>query len=80
MLDQNRRLHAKFVYAGYLRHGHVSNGWLYLGSGNLSRRGILTHGAMADGNVETGVVFAADERLDGEAIERWLFTGRTRPR
>ncbi|MEW6558951.1 MAG: hypothetical protein AB1412_01960 [Pseudomonadota bacterium] len=72
-LDQNRRLHAKFVYAGYLRDGHVSNGCLYLGSGNLSRRGILTHGGMADGNVETGVVFAVDERLDGEAIERWLF-------
>ena len=72
-LDQNRRLHAKFVYAGYLRDGHVSNSWLYLGSGNLSRRGILTHGGMAEGNVETGVVFAVDERLNGEAIERWLF-------
>jgi hypothetical protein len=72
-LEQNRRLHAKFVYAGYLRDGHVSNGWLYLGSGNLSRRGILTHGGMAEGNVETGVVLAVDERLDGEAIERWLF-------
>lgn len=72
-LDQNRRLHAKFVYAGYLRDGRVSNGWLYLGSGNLSRRGILTHGGMAEGNVETGVVFAVDERLDGEAIERCLF-------
>lgn len=72
-LYQNRRLHAKFVYAGYLRDRHVSNGWLYLGSGNLSRRGILTHGGMAEGNVETGVVFAVDERLDGEAVERWLF-------
>lgn len=72
-LDHNRRLHAKFVYAGYLRDGHVSNGWLHLGSGNLSRRGILTHGAMAEGNVETGVVFADDERRDGEALERSLF-------
>jgi hypothetical protein len=69
----SRRLHAKFVYAGFLRDGHVSNGWLYLGSGNLSRRGILTHGGMAEGNVETGVVFAVDERLDGAAIERRLF-------
>jgi hypothetical protein len=72
-LDHERRLHAKFVYAGYLRDGHVSNGWIYLGSGNLSRRGILTHGAMVDGNVETGVVLAVDDRLDGEAIERGLF-------
>ena len=72
-LDHNRRLHAKFVYAGHLRDGHVSNGWLYLGSGNLSCRGILTHGVMDEGNVETGVVFAVDERLDSEKIERLLF-------
>lgn len=71
-LDQNRRLHAKFVYAGYLRDGHVSNGWLYLGSGNLSRRGILTHAEETDGNIETGVVFEVEERLDPEAIERRL--------
>ena len=71
--DHNRRLHAKFVYAGYLRDGHLSNGWLYLGSGNLSRRGILTHGAMREGNVETGVVFAVDERLDAETIEHCMF-------
>jgi hypothetical protein len=61
------------LYAGYFRDGHVSNGFVYLGSGNLSRRGILTHGAMVGGNVETGVVFSVDERLDGEAIERRLF-------
>lgn len=72
-LQQNRRLHAKFVYAGHLRDGHLSNGCLYLGSGNLSRRGMLTHGAMAEGNVEAGVVFAVDERLDPEAIARRLF-------
>jgi hypothetical protein len=72
-LDKSRRLHAKFVYAGFLRDRHVSNGCLYLGSGNLSQRGILTHGGMAEGNVETGVVFAADERLDGDAIKARLF-------
>jgi hypothetical protein len=72
-LRLNRRLHAKFVYTGYLRDGHLSNGWIYLGSGNLSRRGILTHGAMAEGNVETGVVFDVEERLDGELLERSLF-------
>jgi hypothetical protein len=72
-LDHNRRLHAKFVYAGYLRQGQLSNGWLYLGSGNLSRRGILSHGGMDNGNVETGVVFAVDERLDSEATKRRLF-------
>lgn len=72
-LGRNRRLHAKFVYAGYFRDRHVSNGWLYLGSGNLSRRGILSHGGMAEGNVETGVVFEVPERFGPEDLERWLF-------
>jgi hypothetical protein len=72
-LDHNRRLHAKFVYAGYLREGHASNGWLYLGSGNLSRRGILTHGEMPEGNVETGVVFEVAERITPEDLKRKLF-------
>ena len=72
-LGHNRRLHAKFVYAGYLRDDHLSNGWLYLGSGNLSRRGIFTHGEIAEGNVETGVVFEVYERLDSKAIKGRLF-------
>ena len=72
-LDHNRRLHAKFVYAGYLRDGYASNGWLYLGSGNLSRRGILSHGGMLEGNVESGVVFEVAERFAPEDLERWLF-------
>lgn len=75
-LDNNRCLHAKFVYAGYLRDGYASNGWLYLGSGNLSRRGILSHGGMSEGNVETGVVFEVAERFAPEDIERWLFWSR----
>ncbi|PTL79234.1 hypothetical protein [Vitiosangium sp. GDMCC 1.1324] len=72
-LDHNRHLHAKFVYVGYLRDGYASNGWLYLGSGNLSRRGILTHGGTPEGNVETGVVFEVAERFAPEDLERWLF-------
>jgi len=71
-LNHARRLHAKFVYAGYLRDGFASNGWLYLGSGNLSRRGILSHG-VRDGNVETGVVFEVAERFGPGDLERWLF-------
>jgi hypothetical protein len=72
-LDHARRLHAKFVYAGYLRDGYASNGWLYLGSGNLSRRGILSHGGMPEGNVETGVVFEVAKRFAREDLKRWLF-------
>jgi hypothetical protein len=73
VLDRSRRLHAKFVYAGYLLNGQVSKGWLYLGSGNLSRRGILSHGGMSEGNVESGVVFEVPERLAPEDLESWLF-------
>ena len=65
-LGLNRCLHAKFVYVGYLRDGHASNGGLYVGSGNLSRRGLLTSGAMTGGNVECGVVLPVSERLDGD--------------
>jgi len=72
-LDRARRLHAKFVYAGYLRNGYASNGWLYLGSGNLSRRGILSHGGMREGNVETGVVCEVAERFAPEDLEDCLF-------
>ncbi|MFH1739027.1 MAG: hypothetical protein ABIH23_08460 [bacterium] len=72
-LNLNRRLHAKFLYVGYLREGHASNGWLYLGSGNLSRRGLLTAGTMTEGNVECGVVLPVSDRLDGEEIEHSLF-------
>jgi hypothetical protein len=69
----SRRLHAKFVYVGYLRHGCTSNGWLYLGSGNLSRRGFLTTGTMKEGNVECGVVFPVDERFTPEDLLERLF-------
>lgn len=72
-LARGRRLHAKFVYVGYLRDGFASNGWLYLGSGNLSRRGLLTSGLMPEGNVECGVVFAVADRFDGDQLARHLF-------
>jgi hypothetical protein len=77
-LDNNRCLHAKFVYAGYLRDGYASNGWLYVGSGNLSRRGLLTHGGSPEGNVETGVVFEVAERFAPEDLERRLFWAQDR--
>lgn len=69
----HRKLHAKFIYVGYLRDGHVSNGWLYLGSGNLSRRGLLSSGAMRQGNIECGVIISADERLGGDDLGGKLF-------
>ena len=82
--DAGRTLHAKFIYAGYWRDGFASNGCLYLGSGNLSRRGLLTSGAQATGNkqmttghdgvnIECGVVFAVPDRLSAEDLAKRLF-------
>lgn len=68
-----RRLHAKFVYAGYLRDGHASNGCLYLGSGNLSKRGLRTHGELPSGNVECGVVIGVPERMGPDELRARLF-------
>src|SRR5204863_5093018 len=62
------------VYSGYLRDGHISNGWLYLGSGNLSRRGILTTAKLSAGNIECGVLIPVPERISvGEVLARRLF-------
>lgn len=82
-LGDKRSLHAKFIYAGWLREGVASNGCMYLGSGNLSRRGLLTaesqarHKAKATGhdgvNVECGIVIEVDERLKPEDLAARLF-------
>ncbi|MBI2502834.1 MAG: hypothetical protein HYW07_06335 [Candidatus Latescibacteria bacterium] len=72
-LGFHRRLHAKFIYVGYLRDDYASKGWLYLGSGNLSRRGLLTSGAMKTGNIECGIVMSVEERFDAGQLERCLF-------
>lgn len=72
-----RKLHAKFVYAGYRCKDRLSNGWLYLGSGNLTKRGLLSSEALPlqDGtwNVEAGVVFEVPESMNSETIEQRLF-------
>lgn len=81
--DHGRRsLHAKYIYAGWLRDGFASNGCLYLGSGNLSQRGLFTAGSQATRkkavghggvNIECGVVFAVDERLSSDELAERLF-------
>ena len=56
-----RALHAKFILVGHRREATVSGGCLYVGSGNLSVRGLRSAGAQ-DGNVECGAVLP---------VERW---------
>lgn len=57
-LKRPRRLHAKFIYLGYWRQDCIANGWLYIGSGNLSRPGLLwpvSGDSKRVGNIEAGV-------------------------
>lgn len=74
VLGLSRRLHAKFIYVGRAHGDHVVNGCLYLGSGNLSIRGLTTAG-QSDGNIECGVVVPVPDRLDHDAVAAHLFWG-----
>ncbi len=57
---QRERLHAKFLFLGKASSGKLSDGWLYLGSGNLSKRGFLLDPAKG-GNIEAGVLLSVPE-------------------
>lgn len=76
------QLHAKFV-AGVARLGSDDNavlGALYLGSGNLSRRGLMSHARLGEnlkgeaGNIEAGIVTA--ERMEVPSLWRALARGK----
>lgn len=82
------RLHAKYI-AGLTRtysNGKGSLGGLYIGSGNLSRQGLLSHARLdataeskkAPGNVETGIV--ERERLSVANVWKALACGDEQPR
>lgn len=56
-----RRLHAKFIFSANFRDNseHCLNAWLYLGSGNMTKSGMM----LADGkggNLEAGIVVTPD--------------------
>lgn len=70
---RRRTLHAKFIYVGHERSGTVGSGWLYLGSGNLSHRGLMTSGGGANTNLECGVVLPVPQRMDGDDLAHRLF-------
>lgn len=70
---RRRLLHAKFIFAGR-RHGEaVGHGSLYLGSGNLSHRGLRTHGGRAHSNLECGVVLPVSARMNDHDFASRLF-------
>ena len=51
-----QRLHAKFILSAGGQQ-NCTKAWCYIGSGNLSKRGMLVRASL-DGNLEAGVVFA----------------------
>lgn len=67
-----RHLHAKFIYLGTAKGGRISSGSLYIGSGNLTKRGLFSDGA-SRGNVECGVVLAVEASFEQDAFGSMLF-------
>ena len=60
MSGEERTLHAKFIFLGTRKNDSLSNGFLYLGSGNLSLTGFNSAPTLrAKGNIEAGVCFDA---------------------
>lgn len=61
---ESRFLHAKYIFGGFLINGKYSQGKLYLGSGNLSKKGMLYHLGMPDANIEAGVVIELRNQIE----------------
>lgn len=79
-----RSLHAKFILIGraeeYRRKLSVRGGYLYLGSANLTKRGLLlgpSRTSGKQGNIECGVFFAIGQDLDESALRTRLFFDRS---
>ena len=69
-----RCLHAKFLFVAKCRQDALSNGWLYLGSSNLSKKGFLL--APPHGNIEAGVLLAAPQIDSVSKVGKFLPVGR----
>lgn len=59
---RTRTLHAKFLFSANYRENsnNCNSAWVYLGSGNLTGPGFKYQMGKGSGNLEAGVVFAAD--------------------
>ena len=64
----NLSFHAKYIYLAYeKKNDSFTNGIMYLGSANLSKQGFVL-APETGGNIEAGVVFLTDERLDNDEL------------
>ncbi len=59
-------LHAKYIFAGYLHNDRYPSAQLYIGSGNLSKKGFTYTLSQPEGNIEAGVVVDASEMTDDQ--------------
>ncbi|MFC0180229.1 hypothetical protein [Thorsellia kenyensis] len=61
----SKSLHAKFIFSASVkdRGAKYSNGWVYIGSGNLTNKGFMNSAKTNRGNLEAGVIFATGDML-----------------
>lgn len=65
--EQERKFHhAKYIFSGHLRNGNFSNSVLYLGSANLTKKGMLYPLTNSMSNVEAGVIINIESINDDE--------------
>lgn len=65
--EQERKFHhAKYIFSGHLRNGNFSNSVLYLGSANLTKKGMLYPLTNPMSNVEAGVIINIESINDDE--------------
>ena len=76
-LKQRRGLHAKFVFVGHTNRGKVRRGLTYLGSGNLSLRGLM-RGRPQGGNIECGVLLELPTPVPFKVLEKALYLSERR--
>lgn len=73
-LAKGRKLHAKYIYVGRRWGESARDGWLYLGSGNLTKRGLLLAPFSKErGNIEAGVVLELPDKLTEEELDGLFF-------
>ena len=75
--DENSRtkLHAKFIFLAKNRSKSLTSCWLYLGSGNLSMRGMM-RAPTQGGNIEAGVLLEVPELNTPQKVLRQLPIGK----
>lgn len=71
--ENNRGLHAKFLFLASRRRDSLSNGFCYIGSGNLSLKGFNSAPSInRSGNVEAGVCLEVGEIISMDTVKECM--------